>query len=146
MCSQMTLIDQLLIRTQLVGNRAGESIETFMICLPDAQVLQSMGAQAVQPTCVTITIIDDDCKTLRFNQTILNFLAGLDHDTYILTCTAVVIGFNNSRKEVVEGEATMVCAEVKPEGLRLDPFDHVSLIILTNPLRGIKARAAHEKC
>ena len=58
---------QLSIRTQLVGDRAGEPIETFMICLPDAQVLQSMGAQAVQPTCVTITIIDDDCKTLRFN-------------------------------------------------------------------------------
>ena len=59
--------DQLPIRTQLVGDRAGEPIETFMICLPDAQVLQSMGAQAVQPTCVTITIIDNDCKTLRFN-------------------------------------------------------------------------------
>ena len=45
-----------------------------------------------------------------------------------------MIGFNNSRKEVVEGEVIiMVCAEVKPEGLQLDPFDHVSLIILTNP-------------
>ena len=66
-CSCTNDTDQLLSRTQLVGDRAGEPSETFMICLPDAQVLQSMGAQAVQPTCVTITIIDDDCKTLRFN-------------------------------------------------------------------------------
>ena len=55
---------QLPIRTQLVGDRAGEPIETFMICLPDAQVLESMGAQAVQPTCVTITIVDDDSKII----------------------------------------------------------------------------------
>ena len=53
---------QLPIRTQLVQNRAGEGIESFMICLPDAQVLQPMGAEAVEPRCVTITIIDDDCK------------------------------------------------------------------------------------
>ena len=53
---------QLPIRTQLVEDRSGEPIENFMICLPDLQTLQSMGAQAVQPTCVTITIVDDDCK------------------------------------------------------------------------------------
>ena len=57
---------QLPIRTQLIGDRAGESIETFMICLPDAQVLQPMSAQAIEPMCVTITIVDDDCK-LRSN-------------------------------------------------------------------------------
>ena len=55
---------ELPIRTQLVTNRAGESIENFMICLPDAQALRSMGAQPVQPTCVTITIVDDDCKII----------------------------------------------------------------------------------
>ena len=58
---------QLPIRTQLVGDRAGEPIETFMICLPDSQVLQSMSAEAVQPTCVTITIVDDDCKRASTN-------------------------------------------------------------------------------
>ena len=55
-------INRLPIKTQLVGDRAGEPIETFMICLPDAQVLQSMGAQAIEPMCVTITIVDDDSK------------------------------------------------------------------------------------
>ena len=54
---------QLPIKTRLVGDRAGEPIERFMICLPDAQVLQPMGAEAIEPTCVTITIVDDDCKS-----------------------------------------------------------------------------------
>ena len=49
---------QLPIRTQLVGDRAGEPIENFMICLPDS----IMGARVIEPTCVTITIVDDDCK------------------------------------------------------------------------------------
>ena len=56
---------QLPIRTELVQNRAGEGIESFMICLPDAQVLQPLGAEAVDPRCVMITIIDDDCKISR---------------------------------------------------------------------------------
>ena len=49
--------------------------------------------------------------------------------------TAVVIGFKNPLEAVVEGRATTltVCAEVKPEGLGLDPFDRVSLTIRTNP-------------
>ena len=55
---------ELPIRTQLAIDRAGESIETFMICLPEAQVLRSMGAEPIQPTCVTITIVDDDCKII----------------------------------------------------------------------------------
>ena len=58
---------QLPIRTQLVEDRAGEPIETFMICLPGSQILESMDAQAVQPTCVTITILDDDCKRASTN-------------------------------------------------------------------------------
>lgn len=53
---------QLPIRTQLIGDRAGEPVENFMICLPDAQVLQPMGAEVIGPVCVTITIVDDDCK------------------------------------------------------------------------------------
>lgn len=53
---------QLPIKTQLIGDRDGEPIENFMICLPEAQVLQSMGAEAVDPMCVTIIIVDDDCK------------------------------------------------------------------------------------
>jgi hypothetical protein len=44
-----------------------------------------------------------------------------------------VIGFKNSGEVVVEGGTTSVCAEVKPEGLRLDPFDRVPLTIRTNP-------------
>jgi hypothetical protein len=55
--------DQLPIRTQLLGDRAGEPIENFTICLPDSQVLQLMGAEAIEPICVTIVIIDDDCKS-----------------------------------------------------------------------------------
>ena len=35
-----------------------------MICLPDAQVLQSMRAEAVEPSCATIIIIDDDSKLI----------------------------------------------------------------------------------
>ena len=54
---------QLPIRTQLVQNRAGEGIESFTICLPNDTVLQPMmGAEAVEPRCATITIVDDDCK------------------------------------------------------------------------------------
>ena len=40
------------IGTQLVRDRAGEPIENFMICLPDAQALRSMGAEPVQPIYV----------------------------------------------------------------------------------------------
>ena len=47
--------------------------------------------------------------------------------------TAVVIGFKNSFEAVVEGRNTTVCAEVKEEGLRLDPFDRVPLAVQTNP-------------
>ena len=52
---------ELPIETRLQQDRAGESVEDFMICLPE-QTLQMMGAEAVAPTCVTVTIIDDDCK------------------------------------------------------------------------------------
>ena len=45
---------------------------------------------------------------------------------------AVVIGFKNSFEAVTEGEMTSVCAEVKPEGLMLDPFDEIPLSIRTN--------------
>ena len=55
-------ISQLPIRTRLVQDRAGEGIENFMICLPDAQVLLTMDAESVDPMCVQITIVDDDCK------------------------------------------------------------------------------------
>ena len=55
-------ITQLPIRTQLIGDRSGEPIETFTICLPDSQVLQPMGVEAVEPMCVAITVVDDDCK------------------------------------------------------------------------------------
>ena len=41
---------------------------------------------------------------------------------------AVVIGFKNPSEAVVEGGTTTVCAQVKPEGLRLDPFDRVPLL------------------
>ena len=64
--------NQLPIRTQLVGDRAGEPIENFMICLPNAQVLQPMGAQAIEPICVTIIIVDDDCKLLLDILTLYN--------------------------------------------------------------------------
>ena len=57
-------ITRLPIRTQLNNDRRGEEIESFTICLPDAQVLQSVGAEAVEPSCATITIIDDDSKTI----------------------------------------------------------------------------------
>ena len=66
---------ELSIRTQLVVDRSGEPIENFMICLPDSQVLQLMGAEAVQPTCVTITIVDDDCKIVcHFESVVLAYL------------------------------------------------------------------------
>ena len=57
---------QLPIRTQLVQDRAwaDDRIKSFMICLPDVQVLQPMGAEAVEPRCVIITIIDDDVRSL----------------------------------------------------------------------------------
>ena len=47
--------------------------------------------------------------------------------------SAVVIGFKNSFEAMVEGRTIAICAEVKPEGLRLDPFDRVPLSIRTNP-------------
>ena len=56
-------ISKLPIRTEINTDRTGEVVENFMICLPDAQVLRSMGAEAVEPSCATITIVDDDCKT-----------------------------------------------------------------------------------
>lgn len=49
------------------------------------------------------------------------------------TYTAVVVGFKNTFEAVVEGRTTIVCAEVKPEGLRIDPFDRVPLRIRANP-------------
>ena len=51
----------------------------------------------------------------------------------VLSHAAVVIGFKNSLEAVVEGGTKSVCAEVKPEGLRLDPFDSVSLTVRINP-------------
>ena len=56
--------NQLPIRTELEQDRSGEAVENFMICLPNAQVLLSVGAVAVEPLCVTITIVDDDCKAI----------------------------------------------------------------------------------
>ena len=50
-----------------------------------------------------------------------------------LSHAAVVIGFKNRREAVVEGGTISVCAEVKREGLRLDPFDDVSLTVRINP-------------
>lgn len=47
--------------------------------------------------------------------------------------SAVVIGFKNSFEAVIEGGRKTVCAKVKPEGLRLDPFDRVPLSVQTNP-------------
>jgi hypothetical protein len=44
-----------------------------------------------------------------------------------------VIGFKNSFEGAMEGGTKNVCAEVKPEGLRLDPFDSVPLTIRINP-------------
>ena len=46
-----------------------------------------------------------------------------------------MIGFRTSSEALVleEGGTTTVCANVKPEGLRLDPFDRVPLAIQTNP-------------
>ena len=120
---------QLPIRTQLVGDRAGEPIENFMICLPDSQVLQLMDAEAVQPTCVTITIVDDDCKLT--SNCYIN-LANLHMQLFSIVI-AVVIGFRNSFEVVMEGGTKTVCAYVMPEGLRLDPFDRVPLSIQTNP-------------
>ena len=60
----------------------------------------------------------------------------IDHAVCVVTytVTAVVIGFKNPTEVVVEGGTTSVCAEVKPEGLRLDPFDRVPLsIVRVNP-------------
>ena len=57
-------IIELPIRIELVDNWKRELTENFMICLPDAQALQSMGAETVEPSCTTIVVIDDDCKTL----------------------------------------------------------------------------------
>jgi hypothetical protein len=122
--------NQVPIRTQLIGDRAGEPIENFRICLPDSQVLQPMGAEAIEPICVTIIIIDDDCKLL---QVILTPFVKHSYNVIFCKYIAVVIGFKNSLEAVVEGGTTTVCAEVKPEGLRLDPFDSVPLIIRTNP-------------
>ena len=121
--------NQLPIRTQLVGDRSGEPIENFVICLPDSQVLESMGAEAVQSTCVTITIVDDDCK----RAIIIILLTLIMQLSLILT--AVVIGFRNLFEVVMEGETKPVCADVKPEALRLDPFDRVPLSIQINPGR-----------
>lgn len=47
--------------------------------------------------------------------------------------TAVVIGFKKSFEAVMEGGTNRICAKVKSEGLRLDPFDRVPLTIRTNP-------------
>ena len=44
-----------------------------------------------------------------------------------------MIGFKNLFETVTEGGTITVCAEVKPEGLTLDPFDEIPLSIQTNP-------------
>ena len=59
-----TNINQLPIRTQLNQDQSREKLEYFKICLPVAQFLQSMDAEAVEPSCATIFIIDDDSKTI----------------------------------------------------------------------------------
>ena len=46
---------------------------------------------------------------------------------------AIVIGFKNSFETVMEGGMKSVCAVIKPDGLILDPFDRVPLIIRTDP-------------
>ena len=51
---------QLQVATTIVPDRMGESIELIQICLPN---LQSPAA-SVTPTCVTIRILDDDCRLL----------------------------------------------------------------------------------
>ena len=51
---------ELPIRTQLTTDRSGESIEYFMICLPPFKTMD--GVEAVYPSCLNVTIIDDDCK------------------------------------------------------------------------------------
>ena len=58
----------------------------------------------------------------------------IDHAVCVVTytVTAVVIGFKNPTEAVVEGRTKSVCAEVKPEGLRLDPFDNVPLTVRIN--------------
>ena len=61
-----------------------ELVNPFMICLPDAEVLWSMGAQAVQPTCVTITIVDNDCKIILQALIIYTLIATLAHLVLIM--------------------------------------------------------------
>ena len=53
---------------------------------------------------------------------------------------AVVIGFSNDNSSVTttEGDsAQTICLEVKPEGLRLDPFDTVPLNIRIEEVPGM---------
>ena len=54
--------NELPIATQLRGDRSGESIESFTICLPATNMYSPQIAQGVAPSCVTVMIIDDDCK------------------------------------------------------------------------------------
>ena len=53
-----------------------------------------------------------------------------------LSYSAVVIGFQDGSTSVniTEGDPPqMICAEVKPFGLELDPFDSVPLDLRTDP-------------
>ena len=52
---------ELPIATQLNQDRSGEGIESFVIHLLPPQ---TMAAEIVFPSCVGVTIIDDDCKHL----------------------------------------------------------------------------------
>lgn len=54
-----------------------------MICLPEAQVLRSMDAEVVEPMCVTITIVDDDCKILLFAMFIVFLTLIMPHIHYL---------------------------------------------------------------
>ena len=68
-------ITQLPIQTQLIEDRSSEPIKTFTICLPDSQVLQPMGAEAVEPMCVAITVVDDDSKIIcHFDSIVVAYL------------------------------------------------------------------------
>ena len=126
---------ELPIETRLQQDRAREGVEDFIICLPE-QTLQMMGAEAVAPTCVSITIVDDDCKGFYIYIVYTTQLLHIFQPSHNFTMTpAVVIGFSDSNSSVIllEGGPTQtVCVDVKRYGLPIDPFDQVPLIIQTD--------------
>ena len=129
--------NELPIVTEIVDDLMAEYNEVIIICLPNLQNYTM--AEPTDPSCVRVTINDNDRKT---DYTRFLWFGNLCETVHVyiiilLIHQAVVIGFSNSTTSVVLTEGSLsirICIELKQGGFPLYPNGHLELTIQTESI------------